>query len=77
MDLLEMMKAMLNESTDFIQSKNYYFDMHQCPSKGENVKVQMNYKLSVKNEEKMVLFGACPHCKIIVYHESYEERNKF
>ena len=61
----------LKSAPEFAESKNYYFQDHDCS--GEVVRVRMDYKL--KNEEtgEYVRFGFCPKCGLCYCYYNHED----
>ncbi len=72
MDLLMDVKNILFSATAFIPSKNFYFENHTCNATNQCVNVK--FDLTVKSEltKKITLFGQCPHCNTVYYHEDFE-----
>lgn len=72
MDLLNNVKSILNESSDFIESKNFYFEQHKCEKTGNTVNIKLNYKLSCDMTDDIILFGQCSECKVCYYHKDFQ-----
>jgi len=75
MDILKL-RDMLHEAETFCLSQNFYFQMHQCPARGENVKVMMDYKLKTEQNDQIVKFGFCPDCKTLFYRNDHESSSR-
>ncbi len=71
MDLLSKLKEVANAS-EFIESKNYYFQTHLCGN--DNVKVMFDYTLSNDKDDRILRFGICPNCGRCFYHNDYESK---
>lgn len=75
MDLLENLKNMVQTATEYKQCKNFYFENHTCEKTNENVKVNLDFKLSSDLDDKIMKFGICKHCNTLFYHYDYEARS--
>lgn len=74
MDLLSILKE-ASDSKEFKESKNYYFEKHNCHKKGEEVKVMLDYTLSTDLSDEILRFGKCAHCGVCFYHKDYESKS--
>ncbi len=72
MEFLKNISTLLSTADDFVSTKNYYYESHDCKINGTIVKVDLKYKIKDNNSDKIVLFGVCPHCKTLFYHEDFE-----
>ncbi len=72
MDILKNFMSVLNSAQGFTATRNYYYENHDCHAQGKVVKVDLKYKIKDNNSDKVVLFGACPFCNTVFYHEDYE-----
>lgn len=70
---LSAVQKQLNAASDFIETKNFYFEKHQCGD-NEEISVKMDYKLKDDISGDIVKFGFCPHCGICYYHNDYENK---
>lgn len=71
MDLLSKLKE-VSASSEFTETKNYYFETHLC--NGNNVKVMLDYTLSNDRDDSILRFGICPECGRCFYHKDYESK---
>ena len=72
MDLLYNLKDIMLNATNFYESKNYYFENHICEKTGNNIKINLDFKLSNENTDKIMKFGQCKECNTIFYHYDFE-----
>lgn len=75
MELLESLKDIISNASSFEQTKNFYFINHICEKTGDTVKVNLNYKLSTDNNDKIMKFGICDHCKKVFYCYDFENNS--
>ncbi|MCD8089492.1 MAG: hypothetical protein LUD81_02530 [Clostridiales bacterium] len=73
MDLIEVLKE-AGRSSDFEESKNYYFQRHICAADGAERKVNLDYTLEGDMTDKAVRFGICPECGKVFYNRHYREK---
>lgn len=72
MELLTSLKNIMENATDFEKSKNFYYENHICQKSGNNKKVELNFKLSNDNTDKIMKFGICQDCKKVFYYYDFE-----
>lgn len=75
MELLENLKDIFNTASSFEQTKNYYFENHICHKTGDNIKINLNYKISSDDNDKIMKFGICNDCKKVFYHYDFENNS--
>lgn len=71
MDLLSKLKE-VSQSSDFVETNNYYFQTHLCNN--EEVKVMLDYTLSNDKDDSILRLGICPHCGKCFYHKDFESK---
>ncbi len=71
MDLLSIVKELEN-SENFVETKNYYFENHLCGN--ENKKVELEYTISNDKSDEIVRFGFCKDCNKCFYHKDFETK---
>ncbi len=74
MELLENLKDLIKNSSEYEETRNYYFQNHNCDKNGNNIKVQLDYTLSCDISDKIVRFGQCPYCLKTFYHYDYNSK---
>lgn len=74
MDLLKNMKSIVNNSQNFIESKNFYYENHKCEKTGNNKNIKLDYILSCETTDKILRFGMCDECKTCFYHNDYNSK---
>lgn len=72
MELLENLKNIISKANYFEKSKNYYFENHICKETGKTIKVDLDFKLSNENDDKIMKFGLCNNCKTLFYYYDFE-----
>lgn len=72
-DLLEKIRN-LASCTDFEESRNYYFETHNCPAVKENIKIHMDYTFSSDMDDSILRLGICPHCGKCYYHRDFASK---
>lgn len=72
MDLLEDIKNIVKNSTQFVECKNYYYENHECSKTNKNEKIELKYKISYDTSDNILKLGYCPHCKTCFYHKDFE-----
>ncbi len=75
MELLDSLRDIMSNATGFEKSKNYYFENHICQKTGNNIKVNLDFKLSTENNDKIMKFGMCKHCKKVFYYYDFESHS--
>ncbi len=75
MELLDILKNISSTAKSFEQTKNFYFVNHICEENGNNVKIMLNYKLSTDENDKILKFGICQHCKKLFYCYDFENNS--
>ncbi len=53
-----------------IETKNYYFERHECG--GQSVKVTLTHLLARDEEKDVIRFGKCDHCNKLFYYVDYK-----
>lgn len=71
MDLLSKLKE-VSQTSDFAETKNYYFQTHLCNN--EEVKVMLDYTLSNDKDDSILRFGICPRCGKCFYHKDFQSK---
>lgn len=74
MELLEKLKS-IGSSSDFIESKNYYYDYHICASTNQKEKIQLDYTLANDLTDEIIRFGSCDKCGTCIYHKDYNGKS--
>ncbi len=74
MELLDSLKDIMSKANGFEKSKNYYFENHICNQTGNNIKVNLDFKLSTETNDKIMKFGICEHCKKVFYYYDFESK---
>ncbi len=72
MDLLENIKDIMLNASSFEKNKNYYFQNHICKKTGNNIKINLDFKLSNDNTDKIMKFGICKECNKVFYYYDFE-----
>ncbi|MBR1736772.1 MAG: hypothetical protein IJ736_07120 [Firmicutes bacterium] len=72
MDLLDIVKNNLKIEANIEESKNYYFENHNCPKTGDNIRINLDYKISCETSDEIIKIGKCPNCSAIIYHRDFE-----
>lgn len=75
MELLDNLKDIILNANSFEKSKNYYFENHICEKTGNNTKVNLDFKLSNENNDKIMKLGICQHCKKVFYYYDFESNS--
>ncbi len=65
MKIFNEMLEIFDKQNEFIETKNFYFETHDC--NGETVKVQMDYTIESENSGDSIVFGKCPKCNKVFY----------
>ena len=73
-ELLDELKSTAS-AKDFVESKNYYYDYHNCSSTGQNEKIMLDFTLKNDTTDKILRFGICKKCRLCCYHKDYEDKN--
>lgn len=71
MDLLSKIKEAA-QASDFVETKNYYFQTHLCNN--DEVKVMLDYTLSNDKDDSILRFGICPQCGKCFYHKDFQSK---
>lgn len=71
MDLLSKIKEAA-QASDFVETKNYYFQTHLCNN--DEVKVMLDYTLSNDKDDSILRLGICPHCGKCFYHKDFQSK---
>jgi hypothetical protein len=76
-DLLNYFKGAANIKT-FKETKNYYYDNHNCPSQGNNIiKIRLDYMLSSDLDDAVLRVGICEKCGLCLYHKDFQSKSSF
>lgn len=75
MELLDTLKDIMLNADSFEKSKNYYFENHICKKTGNNIKVNLDFKLSNEDNDKIMKLGICKHCKKVFYYYDFESKS--
>lgn len=75
MELINILKNIIKQASCFEKAKNFYFETHNCPKSGNNEKVNLNFKLSLDNTDKIMKFGICDKCKKVFYYYDFESND--
>jgi len=71
MDLLKKVSSIFAEVKNYSETKNYYFERHNCSDCGENIKVMLDFTLANENTDKILRFGFCDKCGTLFYHRDF------
>lgn len=69
MDYLNFLKSF--EAKEYVETKNFYYENHNCKTTGDNIKVNLEYTLSNDDTDKVIRFGICDNCKTCFYHYDF------
>jgi hypothetical protein len=76
-DLLSYLKSTANIKS-FAETKNYYFDYHNCAESGNNnVKIRLDYELSSDLDDAILRIGVCEKCGLCLYHKDFRSKSSF
>lgn len=68
---LQNLKEYLESAVEYKATRNYYYEDHICPQTKEKIRVSLKMQFR-PSEDRIILFGKCPMCQTIYYHETYE-----
>lgn len=74
MELLNELKNISN-STDFIETKNFYYEYHTCSKSGEKEKIMLDFTLKNDTSDKILRFGMCSKCGLCCYHNDFNAKD--
>ena len=74
MEVLNVIKDMLTNSEDMVQTNNFYYERHDCSATNSNVKVTLDYLLKKDGDPEIARIGMCKHCNTIFYHKDYQSK---
>lgn len=74
MDLLKEAAAIFVNAKNFYETKNYYFERHNCKDCGEDIKIMLDFMLSNETTDKLLKFGYCENCKTLFYHNDFTSK---
>jgi hypothetical protein len=72
-EFLEEVKNIFTATEGFCETKNYYFEKHECG--GETHKTELNIIITHDITHQTVRAGFCPVCRKVFYTEAKRERN--
>ncbi len=76
-DLLNYLKS-TGSIKNFAETKNYYFDYHNCPACGNNkIKIRLDYTLSNDIDDAILRIGICEDCHLCLYHKDFQSKSSF
>lgn len=67
---------MLVNSTEMVQTKNFFYDMHFCETKKEEMKINLDYTLKMNKTDEIINFGSCPYCNKVYFHKNFSSKNR-
>lgn len=59
-----------------IETKNFFYDMHFCDIKNEEIKIQLQYTLKINKTDEIINFGSCKYCNKIYFHKNFDTKNR-
>lgn len=71
MDLLKEVSGIFSDAENFAETKNYYFERHNCGKNGEDTKIMLDFSLGNETTDKILRFGYCDKCKTVFYHKDF------
>ncbi len=71
MDLLKEVTEVFRDVENFQETKNYYFERHNCSKTGEDKKVLLDFSIGNETTDKIVRFGYCEDCKTLFFHKDF------
>lgn len=73
MEILQKLREIFMEASQYVESKNYYFETHNCTQdENRKVKVRMDYEIKDDRTEDIIRIGICPVCKTAFYYSGAE-----
>lgn len=66
MNIFEDMCKVFDSNNEFIESKNSFFEKHNCG--GEEVKVDFRYTIEDDKSGTKLTFGKCSKCNKVYYN---------
>ncbi len=66
MKIFDDMTAIFSKDNEFIETKNAYFETHDC--NGVKTKVPLDYAVEHEQSGDEILFGKCKTCNKVYYH---------
>ncbi len=66
MKIFSEMVKIFDKENEFIESKNSYFETHECM--GSPKKVQMDYEVVSDKSGDTIVFGKCDTCNKVFYN---------
>ena len=74
MELLILLKEIMEKTKSFEKTKNFYFENHTCEKDGNNKRINLEFKLANDNTDKIMKFGFCQDCGKGFYCYDYESK---
>ncbi len=71
MDILKEAISIFDGAENFLETKNYYFEKHNCGKNGENIKVLLDFSIVNETTDKIIRFGYCDRCRTVFYHRDF------
>lgn len=71
MDYLALLKGFGADVKNYQETKNFYYENHNCSSTGNTKKVNLDYIISNETTDKVMRFGICEDCKTCFYHYDF------
>lgn len=71
MDLLKEITDIFGDVQNFTETKNYYFEKHNCEKTGEDKKILLDFTVGNETTDRIVRFGYCTKCKTLFYHKDF------
>ena len=71
MDLLKEITDIFGDVQNFTETKNYYFEKHNCEKTGEDKKILLDFTVGNETTDRIVRFGYCAKCKTLFYHRDF------
>lgn len=75
MEIFELFTNIKENSRNIKECKNFYFENHICEKSGNNKKINLEFKLSNDNTDKIIKFGICKECNTIFYCNDFESNS--
>ncbi len=77
MKKLTEVQQILKEVESFQKVKSYNFVTHECPTKNETFKINLDYSIHITDDKNFDVFGYCKHCKTVFYNEDFKSKSSF
>ena len=71
MEYISLLKEFGENVKNYSETKNFYYENHNCPVLGNNTKVKLDYTLINDETDKVLRFGICGGCKTCFYHYDF------